>query len=301
MEIYPIPFTSRVQCEERPPNIDEVPLGQSYILSPDPNAPFSSYIESCGHELQERDYWWEGSCRKLESVTIQYTLSGKGFFRLGKKEFELSAGKAVLFESPGAYAYGLKEASPHWRFIFVTLIGEAVIRVWQWLMDQVGPIISLESQSESVVLMCEICRRSSQGIFDNDMLSADYSNRLVFSLCEELLHKDAFTHLPDALVAAQEFIRQHLSENIGLEDVAKSAGVSVSYLGSLFRQYLNCTPRGEIERQRINRCKVLLSTTQMPITDIALGSGYRDSGYFSRVFHRIHRMSPSAFREQKLQ
>lgn len=135
----------------------------------------------------------------------------------------------------------------------------------------------------------------------SDMLSADYSNRLVFSLCEELLHKDAFTHLPDALVAAQEFIRQHLSENIGLEDVAKSAGVSVSYLGSLFRQYLNCTPRGEIERQRINRCKVLLSTTQMPITDIALGSGYRDSGYFSRVFHRIHRMSPSAFREQKLQ
>lgn len=157
--LHPTSFTSRVRCDERPPNIDDVPLGQSYILNLNPDSPFSSFIESCGHELRERDYWWEGNQRKLESVTIQYSLTGKGFFRQGSESYTLTPGKAMLCHTPGDYAYGLPEDGQIWRFIYVTLTGGSILRIWRWLTEQVGPVISLEASSESVILMCEICRR----------------------------------------------------------------------------------------------------------------------------------------------
>ena len=298
--IHATPFTYRVQCLERPPNMDDVPLGQSYILSPNQGAPFTSFIESCGHELRDTDYWCDGSLGKFESVTIQYTLAGKGVFRVGGEEHTLTAGKAMVCHSPGDYAYGLADGSTYWRFIFVTLTGASTLRIWRWLTDQVGPSVALEPSSESIILICEICRRAGQGLLDNDMLSADYASRLTFSLCEELLYKDEFSDMPEAIIAAQDYIRRNLARNVGLKEIAHFADVSCSHLGTLFRQYLSSTPRKELERQRINLAKVLLANSHSSVTDVSLKCGFTDPGYFSKVFQRHTRMSPSAFRERKL-
>lgn len=298
--LHPTSFTSRVRCDERPPNIDDVPLGQSYILTLNESSPFSSFIESCGHELREQNYWWEGNQRKLESVTIQYSLAGKGVFRLGGETHLLSPGKAMLCHTPGEYAYGLSDDGQPWRFIYVTLTGASILRIWKWLTDQVGPVVSLEPSSESVILMCEICRRAGQGLLDSELLSADFANRLTFSLCEGLLKKNEFLDLPEALVVAQDYIRRNLTRNVGLNDIASASGVSASYLGSLFREYLDSTPRKEIERQRINLAKVLLASSHASVTDVSLKCGFSDAGYFSKVFHRHTQLNPSAFRERKL-
>lgn len=93
-----------------------------------------------------------------------------------------------------------------------------------------------------------------------------------------------------------DYIDFHYTEDIGLSVLAAEKGVTKSYLASLFHKETGITVTDYIFQTRIERALYLLNTTKLSISEIALGCGFSDPNYFSRVFKKLQGKSPKSYR-----
>lgn len=103
--------------------------------------------------------------------------------------------------------------------------------------------------------------------------------------------------LPPAVTRrAREYIDSHLDKNIGLDMLARTAGLSVHHFARAFRQSFGEPPHGYVLRRRIERAQEMLKQTDQPVSEIALAVGFSDHSHFARHFRRLVGITPSAAR-----
>ncbi len=95
-----------------------------------------------------------------------------------------------------------------------------------------------------------------------------------------------------------QYINNHLTQRLVLEDLAALLNCSNSTVSRLFQKHLKISPIGWITHCRINRAKELLSTTQMPIAQVAKEVGIADPFYFSKLFKKQTAFSPLVYRNR---
>jgi LacI family transcriptional regulator len=100
---------------------------------------------------------------------------------------------------------------------------------------------------------------------------------------------------PD-VAAALIWIREHLSQDISVDDVAEVTGTSRRTLERRFGSALGSSILGEIQRMRIERAKHLLAETDLKLSVIAQQCGIRSGARFAVVFKRMTGHRPSVFR-----
>jgi AraC family transcriptional regulator len=91
-------------------------------------------------------------------------------------------------------------------------------------------------------------------------------------------------------------IRNSLDGNIHLSDMARECGLSVSHFTRAFRKSFGVSPYRWLLERRIDHGKTLLITSDFPIADIAVRSGFSDQAAFTRAFARIVGDSPARWR-----
>jgi len=95
---------------------------------------------------------------------------------------------------------------------------------------------------------------------------------------------------------ATELMHARLGEKIRLAEVAEACGLSTSYFSRLFKNTTGMTTHQWLLVQRVERAKVLLSTTRMPIVEIAFATGFADQTHMTRVFSKRVQSSPLVWR-----
>ena len=93
-----------------------------------------------------------------------------------------------------------------------------------------------------------------------------------------------------------QYIDTHYQQPIYLSDVANAAGYSPAYLTNLSQSHTGRTIKKWITERRMAQARKMLKTTAQSIRQIAEESGYADPGYFTRQFHKLHGMTPRAWR-----
>ena len=81
-----------------------------------------------------------------------------------------------------------------------------------------------------------------------------------------------------------------------VDDLAAQVQTSRRYLEERFRAVLGCSIHDEIFRVRMAAAQRLLSTTLLPLKDVAARSGFRRADYLSVVFREKLGVSPSEYR-----
>lgn len=99
----------------------------------------------------------------------------------------------------------------------------------------------------------------------------------------------------DYLARALRFVQHNFSEEIGVEDIARYAGISRSQLYRAFVGQCTMSPHEFLQRYRINKACRLLQHGGFSVTEIAGSVGFSDPLYFSRVFKKIKGMTPSGY------
>ncbi len=94
---------------------------------------------------------------------------------------------------------------------------------------------------------------------------------------------------------AVSFIREHLSEELRLETVAKAVSMSPVHFHNTFKKSVGKTLRDYIEEQRIKKAIGLLLTTDASLTQIAFECGFSSQSYFSYVFKRRMHSTPREY------
>ncbi len=101
----------------------------------------------------------------------------------------------------------------------------------------------------------------------------------------------------DVMQRALKYINSHYTEEITLDDVANAVFLSPTYFSKLFSEEMGCRFTAYLNKVRIEKSKLLLKSSDIPLVDIAGFVGYVDQSYFTKVFKRVTGMSPGKYRE----
>jgi AraC-like DNA-binding protein len=92
-----------------------------------------------------------------------------------------------------------------------------------------------------------------------------------------------------------QYIRQHLTDKIGIELLCEKACMSKSVFFRLFKNTFGISPLEYIIRERIDLAKSLLKSPEVSITAACYQSGFNNLNYFARLFKRMEGVTPSEF------
>jgi AraC-like DNA-binding protein/ligand-binding sensor protein len=101
---------------------------------------------------------------------------------------------------------------------------------------------------------------------------------------------------PPMITRAKEFIRQHLSEDISLGQVAKAVNTSTFYFCKMFKKFTGINFTDYVSRVRIEDAKNLLLNPNLRVSEIAYEVGFQSLTHFNRVFKKVVGQSPTEYR-----
>ncbi|MGN1001900.1 MAG: helix-turn-helix domain-containing protein [Oscillospiraceae bacterium] len=90
-----------------------------------------------------------------------------------------------------------------------------------------------------------------------------------------------------------DYLRDNYSQPVGLAEISGRFYVSQTYICDLFSKYLNTTFVKYLNGLRLDQAKRLLETTGLPVSQVALETGFRDYSYFSKLYKKKFGVSPS--------
>jgi AraC-like DNA-binding protein len=106
------------------------------------------------------------------------------------------------------------------------------------------------------------------------------------------------TFLPPArhLLKAKDLADARYSEPLGVDDLARAAGLSRAHFSREFRAAFGESPHTYLLTRRMERAAALLRNTDRSVTDICFSVGLQSIGSFTTTFKRTYGLSPTAYR-----
>ena len=103
-----------------------------------------------------------------------------------------------------------------------------------------------------------------------------------------------------SLVVAKgiRFIREHLAEPITNESISRASGLSRTLFQKRFREVSGQSIREFILARRLERALMLITTTDIPLGEVAAFCGFRHQEYLGQVVKRSTGTTPGALRRE---
>lgn len=94
-----------------------------------------------------------------------------------------------------------------------------------------------------------------------------------------------------------QYIEEHITKDISLEDIAKHVSISTFYFQKGFAMLCGITVAEYIRNRRLAMAGNEIATTNKKIIDIAMKYGYESPDSFTKAFTRFHGVTPIAVRK----
>jgi LacI family transcriptional regulator len=107
---------------------------------------------------------------------------------------------------------------------------------------------------------------------------------------------DALAIRHPEVVRAVRWIRENIEYGPNVAEVAMQTDVSRRTLEMQFKKALDRTIGQEIRRCRVERAKLLLRKTQLPMIDVAIRSGFASRSHLNQEFRRGTDQTPKQYR-----
>jgi len=98
------------------------------------------------------------------------------------------------------------------------------------------------------------------------------------------------------LTRAKDLADARYFEPLGVDDLARAAGLSRAHFSREFRRAFGESPHAYLLTRRLERAAALLRTTDRSVADICLSVGLQSIGSFTTSFTRHFGKSPTAYR-----
>lgn len=102
------------------------------------------------------------------------------------------------------------------------------------------------------------------------------------------------------LLGAEQYIRENLSRELTLGQIAAHCNISTSYFHSLFTEYFHKTPARFVLDCRISAAKTGLLADECVLTELAKQCGFTSLSYFCCKFKQVTGKTPTQYRKEML-
>lgn len=203
-------------------------------------------------------------------------------------QFGIPVEKAFDFDNAGSVNEGTLSFSPtnHRRYLFISSVAIAARYAVSGGMDYslamsiADGYILLLDRTTNVHTMLDIC---------NDMFKT-YSHMV----------SELQLNFPQSATVykIRKLISSRIEEKITVQSLADELGLSRTFISSHFKSATGKNLNDYINEQKINRAKVLLKTTRMPIIDISELLAFSSQSYFQSIFKKLTGLTPREYQQQ---
>jgi DNA-binding GntR family transcriptional regulator/AraC-like DNA-binding protein len=105
---------------------------------------------------------------------------------------------------------------------------------------------------------------------------------------------------PGRLRRVTELVHAKIEEELTLDEMAETAGLSTAHFSQMFRESTGESPHQFVLRHRVERAKAMLRADGVRVLDVAVACGFKTQQHFARVFRRMCGASPTEYRQEFL-
>nr|WP_040925170.1 AraC family transcriptional regulator [Saccharibacillus kuerlensis] len=255
------------------------------------------------HNSTEIMYLMTGSC-----IVDVKTEEGAG------KRFALKKGELILLDANVPHRLIVEEGAVcrmlNVEFAFVPTNAECNSATGIGVLAREEPALAdlLRSPFASLVLpdpeevlhtlkslVLELDQKGGQGIMVR-LLFAELLLRLARLRREQL--DSSRQHVHHYIRKAMEYLHQNYDRSIRVEEIAAAVNLHPGYLHRLFKRHTGRTLTDYLNGLRIDKAKMLLSGSAVPIADIADYVGIGSRQYFHLLFRKYGGCTPTEYRER---
>ena len=146
------------------------------------------------------------------------------------------------------------------------------------------------SLSDYYILQMDRCEDLAGVVMLHDKMVLDYTGRM------RMRRKQAAASRQ--VSEAIDYIYDHISERITVEDLAQAIYISPAYLSRIFKQEVGISVSDFIRERKIYAARNLLSYTDYEYAEIASMLSYSSQSHFIQQFRKAVGMTPKAYREK---
>jgi AraC family transcriptional regulator len=95
----------------------------------------------------------------------------------------------------------------------------------------------------------------------------------------------------------KELVHAKMEEDLSLDEMAQSVGLSTAHFARIFRKSMGETPHQFVLRQKLERAKRMLRAPDARVLDVALACGFKTQQHFAQVFRDVLGASPTEYRQ----
>ncbi|MFY9135382.1 MAG: AraC family transcriptional regulator [Bacillota bacterium] len=235
-----------------------------------------------------------------EGFEIVFCERGKGTYHVGDHVFPLSPGAMMIFKAEMPHYMWVPNLFERWKLclpekgmLTEALLAQLEMPLLPWHSEIPGET-RLHIKRILNTIQSEInVRQQNSSLLIRLMLE----QMAILAQREQL----AYTSVPQAagtLLKITEYIDQHLTVALSVEDLSGYFGYTRGHVWRLFSEKLGVSPVQYINRRRIQESKNLLLTTDHSISTIAQMVGFSHPSYFIRLFRRDTGVTPRDYRRR---
>ena len=234
------------------------------------------------------------------SIVLEAIGRGRVESRLTRDQAPAGGPFTMNFAPPGAEVWGYSEGIRHVRDIRLdfdlALVSEAVGETLTMPSPRVFRNERLRVLARCLAAECERPARFSSLYVDSLTLAACID---FLRLGRDDIQRAAGRLAPRQLRRITEYIVEHLSEAVRLRELSAIVGLSQSQFGRAFKASTGLSPHQWQLHARITKARELLLAGTLPLSEIAVVTGFAEQSHFTRVFTRITGTSPAVWRRER--
>ena len=240
-------------------------------------------------------------CRRdhgLRSIIVIACAEGYGRVELPDRQFTVGPGNVAVIPPGTGHSYYADDTEP-WTIWWFHATGSTIEGMLDSILDDRSlPLLRVRDVSWLASLVSEmIALLSGDGAQPSLLAASAAAYYLLARLGIDRVPLDAA--FDDPLAETLSDLREHVDLPASAAELARRAGYSVSHFSALFARRTGMSVTRYTTQLKMAKARELLTTTDLPVTEIARQVGYADRLYFSRRFHALHGLSPSQFRSQE--
>lgn len=279
---------------------------------------YSELIRKTSFKLASVAYCQLGTEWNYKDVLSSYSrlfliTEGEAWVYIGSTKIKLEKGYLYLIPSFIPCSYLCPEYMEHYYAIFSINISDGL---------NLFHLYNTKYQVKASPFHCEIFKKLSEDNAGMALLTGDpekyqknlkmksikrqnikdllSSSGLLSILLAEFIDSPKMNFESEAHMKISEsikYIHAHISESLTLDELAKQTCMSADHYTKKFKELTEQTPIDYINRQRVEKAKLLIDTTLNKLTVISFQCGFSNSSYFCKVFKKYTQQSPRDYKK----
>lgn len=250
------------------------------------------HVQTIGHSIHN------GSSERINmnSYLLVYTISGRCHLNYRGQSHTIGKGQAFLISCMD-YSYYTWDGQQPWDMYWMRFNGSESNNYVENMLKNHGSVFTL---NENSIIPANI-EKIGTLFLENDRLLDVKASCLIVEMLTELFIQSCSDMkgygIPFVVDQAIKTMECSYHVPFKLESLCNNLAISKSHLSKLFKKHTNYSPYEYLLSCRLKQAKNLLSSTNLPIYEIAEKTGFESVSHFIKMFRQMEGTTPLKYRK----